>query len=112
MGKWSKRMLAFAVGCGVALGSVASVRAASGEELFAKYCALCHGKDGKAQNPAARKLGVKDLSLSKATDAEIEKQVVEGRKDERGSMKMPAFKDKLTPEEIKSLIAVAKSFRN
>ena len=112
MGKWSKRMLAFAVGCSVALGSVASVRAASGEELFAKYCALCHGKDGKAQNPAARKLGVKDLSLSKATDAEIEKQVIEGRKDERGSLKMPAFKDKLTPEEIKSLIAVAKSFRN
>ena len=112
LGKWSKRMLAFAVGCIVALGSVASLRAASGEELFAKYCALCHGKDGKAQNPAARKLGVKDLSLSKATDAEIEKQVIEGRKDERGSLKMPAFKDKLTPEEIKSLIAVAKSFRN
>ncbi len=105
-------MLAIAAGCGVALLSVGSASAASGEELFAKYCALCHGKDGKAQNPAARKLGVKDLSVSKATDAEIEKQIIEGRKDERGSLKMPAFKDKLTPEEIKALVAVAKSFRN
>jgi cytochrome c6 len=110
-GKRIKRMLAVAVGCGIALGGVAPVRAANGEELFLKYCALCHGKDGKAQNPAARKLGVKDLSESKATDAEIEKQVIEGRKDERGSLKMPAFKDKLSPEEIKSLIAVVKSFR-
>ena len=110
-GKRIKRMLAVAAWCGVALISAAPVRAASGEELFVKHCALCHGKDGKAQNPAARKLGVKDLSQSKATDAEIERQITEGRKDERGNLKMPAFKDKFTPEEIKSLIAVAKSFR-
>ncbi len=106
-----KRMLSVAVGCGVALSDVAPVRAASGEELFVKYCALCHGKDGKAQNPAARKLGVKDLSESKATDSEIEKQVIEGKKDDRSNLKMPSFKDKFTPEEIKSLIAVVKSFR-
>jgi len=110
-GKRFKRMLAVAVGCGVALGSGAAARAASGEELFVKYCALCHGKDGKAQNPTARKLGVKDLSESKATDSEIEKQVSEGKKDDRGNLKMPSFKDKFTPEEIKSLIAVVKRFR-
>jgi len=110
-GKRIKRMLAFAVGCGIALGDVAPVRAANGEELFIKYCALCHGKDGKAQNPAARKLGVKDLSESKATDSELEKQVIEGKKDDRGNLKMPSFKDKFTPEEIKALIAVVKSFR-
>jgi cytochrome c6 len=111
LGKRIKRMLAVAVGCGIALGGVASARATSGEELFVKYCALCHGKDGKAQNPAARKLGVKDLSESKSTDSELEKQVIEGKKDDRGNLKMPSFKDKFTPEEIKSLIAVVKSFR-
>lgn len=104
-------MLAVAVGCGIALGGVAPVRGASGEELFVKHCALCHGKDGKAQSPAARKLGVKDLSGSKATDSELEKQVIEGKKDDRGNLKMPSFKDKFTPEEIKSLIDVVKSFR-
>lgn len=86
-------------------------RAANGEELFGKHCALCHGKDGKAQNPAARKLGVKDLSLSKATDLEIVKLVTEGTRDDRGTLKMPAFKDKLTAEEIQALVAPVKNFR-
>jgi cytochrome c6 len=103
---------------GAVLGCLALVwgipgvgHAENGSELFAKHCALCHGKDGKAQNPAARKLGVKDLSLSQATDAEIVKQVTEGRRDERGNLKMPAFKDKLTAEEIQALIAPVKNFR-
>lgn len=109
--KHCKKLLLVAVCCAGGLASVAPVRAASGEEVFVKHCALCHGKDGKAQNPAARKLGVKDLSLSKATDGEIEKQVIEGKKDERGNLKMPPFKDKLTAEGIKSLIAVVKGFR-
>jgi cytochrome c6 len=109
--KCIKGVLTVAVWCGLALVSGAPVRAASGEELFGKYCALCHGKDGKAQNPAARKLGVKDLSQSKATDGEIEKQVSEGKKDKGGSQKMPSFKDTLSPEEIKSLIDVVKGFR-
>ena len=87
------------------------IRAANGEGLFAKHCASCHGKDGKAQTPVARKLGVKDLTQSKATDAEIEKQLTEGKKDERGNLKMPPFKDKLSFEEIRSLILFVKIFR-
>jgi cytochrome c6 len=110
--KWIKRLFAVAVWCSVALVSGGGqVRAESGEEVFAKNCALCHGKDGKAQNPAARKLGVKDLSQSKATEEEIAKMIAEGKKDDQGVQKMPPFKDKLTPEEIKSLVAVVKSFR-
>jgi len=111
LGKCRKRFLTFVVWCGVALVSGAPVHAASGEELFVKHCVPCHGKDGKAENPAARKLGVKDLSKSKATDGEIEKQVIEGNKDKGGTLKMPQFKDTFTPEEIKSLIAVVKGFR-
>ena len=108
--KYIKRLLTIVVWCGVAFFG-ASVRADNGKELFVKHCAPCHGKDGKAESPAARKLGVKDLSQSKTTDAEIEKQVSEGRKDKGGNLKMPQFKDALTPEEIKSLIAVVKGFR-
>jgi mono/diheme cytochrome c family protein len=96
---------------GIAFFSSPPARAAGGPELFAKHCASCHGKDGKAQSPAARKLGVKDLSLSRVTDGEIEKQVTEGKKDDRGNLKMPPFKEKLSAEEIKSLIVVVKGFR-
>lgn len=88
-----------------------SVRAESGEPVYLKHCAMCHGKDGKAQSPIARKLGVKDLAESKATDKEIETSIAEGRKDDKGNLKMPAFKDKMTAEEAKSLIPLVKAFR-
>ena len=83
-----------------------------GKELFAKQCAACHGPDGKAQSPVARKLGVKDLSQSKLTEAEIEKQIVEGKRDDHGKENMPSFKGKLSTDEIKSLITAVKDLRN
>jgi len=95
----------------LALAGSSPVLAATGPELFVKNCAPCHGKDGKARTPAARKLGVKDLTLSKATDREIEKQLIEGKKDDRGQQKMPSFDKKLSPAQIKLLITVVKSFR-
>ena len=96
------------VGMVLLLGVGESVCVADGEELFAKHCALCHGKDGKAQTPIARKLGVKDLTQSKLTEAEIKKQIVEGKRDEHGKEKMPAYKAKLSDDEIKSLVTVVK----
>ena len=80
-------------------------------ELFIKNCASCHGKDGKAESSIAKKLRVKDLSQSKLTDAQIEHQIREGRPADRNSAKMPAFKDRLTAEEIKTLLPVVKAFR-
>ena len=85
---------------------------ADGKELFAKNCAPCHGPDGKAQTPIARKLGVKDLTQSKLTEAEIEKQITEGKRDDHGKEKMPSFKGKLSNDEIKSLITAVKDLRN
>jgi|ERR1044071_2377238 mono/diheme cytochrome c family protein len=95
---------------GLATGSGACL-ADTGEEVFAKICANCHGKDGKAQTPIARKLGVKDLTQSKLTDAEIEKQIVDGKRDEHGKEKMPAFKGKLSDADIKALVPVVKGLR-
>ncbi len=106
-----RRVFTFSVCCGIALVGGSTVRAAGGEELFGKHCASCHGKDGKARTPIARQLGVKDLTQSKTSDGEIEKQVTEGKKDDRGNQKMPPFKDKLSPEEIKLLIEFVKNLR-
>jgi len=96
---------------GLACFSGSTAHAAATEELFAKHCASCHGKDGRAQTPAARKLGVKDLTQSKATEAEIKKQLIEGKKDPRGLPKMPPFKDKLSRDEIQLLVDWVKSIR-
>jgi mono/diheme cytochrome c family protein len=82
-----------------------------GNGVFTKACASCHGKDGKAQTPAAKKLGVKDLSQSKLTDEQIVQQILEGKLDQKKDSKMPAFKEKLTKAELDSLIPVVKAFR-
>jgi len=102
-----------AVVCGVLVASSGWIAyAGDAHELFLKNCAPCHGKDGKAETPAARKLGVKDLSLSKLTDVQIEQQIHEGRQQNQTTSKMPAFKEKLSDDEIKSLVPVTKEFRN
>jgi len=80
-------------------------------DLFVKACAPCHSKDGTAQTPAAKKLGVKDLSLSALTDSQIIQQILEGRRENQSTSKMPPFKDKLSQQEIESLVVVVKGFR-
>jgi cytochrome c6 len=84
---------------------------ADGKELWGKFCMPCHGKDGKAQTPIARKLGVKDLTQTKLTGAEIEKQINEGKRDDHGKELMPSFKSRLSADEIKSLVTVVKDLR-
>jgi mono/diheme cytochrome c family protein len=81
------------------------------KELFVKNCAVCHSEDGTAQTSVARKLGVKDLSQSKLTDAQIMRQISEGRQEHQSASKMPAYKEKLTRSEIESLVPVVKDFR-
>lgn len=94
-----------AVCVGSALG------ASGGAALFKQHCALCHGKDGKADTPVARKFGAKDLSLSKTTDEEIERQIREGRRDDKGKQLMPPFGEKLSAEDVTALAATVKAFR-
>ncbi len=85
--------------------------AAAPPALFVKACAPCHGKDGKATTPAARKLGVKDLSLSLLTEAEIQRQMVDGRTGPDGSIKMPSFRETLKPADMELLARYVKSLQ-
>jgi mono/diheme cytochrome c family protein len=94
-----------------AAGAEEAKSASAAKELFVKSCAVCHSADGTAQTTAARKLGVKDLSQSKLTDAQIVLQINEGRQENQSASKMPAFKEKLTCPEIESLVPVVKEFR-
>jgi mono/diheme cytochrome c family protein len=93
-----------------AAGAEETKPASPAKELFVKNCAVCHSADGTAQTAAAKKLGVKDLSQSKLTDAQIIQQISEGRQENQSATKMPAFKERLTRPEIESLVPVVKEF--
>lgn len=79
--------------------------------LFNTNCGGCHGKDGRARTPMAKKLKVRDLSKSKIPDAEIERQIRQGRQGAKGETLMPAFDGRLSDQEIKELIAKVKQLR-
>jgi len=87
------------VGLGVAL--YASEEQYS-SELFKKYCAKCHGDDGRAQTMKGKNVKARNFTDAEwqadETDAELIESVTEG-KDE-----MPPFGKKLTPEQIESLV--------
>ena len=95
----------------IAMSASQLLHAGDPKELFDKVCAPCHSKDGTAQTPAAKKLGVKDLSQSKLTDAQIIQQILDGKLDPKSPSKMPPFKEKLAREEVESLVPVVKGFR-
>jgi len=86
--------------------------AASATDLYMDNCAACHGPDGTAHTPIAKKLGVKSLVESKLTLAEIEHQITAGVKTEKGTVKMPAFDEKLGKDEVSTLAAYVKALQN
>ena len=85
---------------------------AAGMALFEKKCGTsCHGKDGKGKTKMGEKLKVKDFTDAATwkdqTDESLTKSIVDGISDK----KMPAFKDKLSADELKSLVAVLRTFQ-
>jgi len=88
--------------------------AADVKENWSTHCMACHGKDGKGQTKAGRMAGVKDQSdatyQASLTDEKMLTSIKEGVKD-GGKEKMKPFKDKLSDDEIKALIAQVRSFK-
>ena len=71
-----------------------------GGVTYEARCAVCHGKDGVPKSFAKGSPAFNDEAWKKVASLEsIEKVVTEGRK------RMPAFGNKLTPEEIKAVSA-------
>jgi mono/diheme cytochrome c family protein len=85
------------------------------KELFEKSkCAACHGEDGRGHTEKGRKLKVPDFTSSKwseeTTDKEILETIRNGAKDKKGKVRMPAYRTKLTPGQIKELAEYARGF--
>jgi cytochrome c553 len=93
---------------------VSSSRAADVQANWTKHCASCHGKDGKGQTKAGRMAGVKDQTdpqyQAGLKEDKMFASVKEGVKED-GKEKMKPFKDKLSDDEIKALIAHVRSLK-
>lgn len=93
-----------------------SVRAADAKENYDKNCSKCHGEDGKGKTKMGEKLGVKDYTDAKVQaemkDADMAKAIKEGVKEKDSEkVKMKAFGDVLSDDEIKALVAYTRAFK-
>lgn len=76
--------------------------------LYKAKCAMCHGPDGAAKTPMASKLAVRafsDPAVQKLTDDEMLQAISKGKN------KMPGYAGKITPEEMKALVAYVRTFK-
>jgi cytochrome c553 len=89
--------------------------AASASENWENSCASCHGADGKAQTKQGKKLKIRDYTDAKVQaelkDEEMVKAILEGVKGEGGKERMKGFKDDLSEQEAKDLVAFIRGLK-
>ena len=77
------------------------------KKIFKNECQKCHERNGKGTK-RGKKLGVPDFTDTKwqasVTDEQLIKSITSGKK------KMPAQKNRLSPEEIKEMVRYVRMF--
>lgn len=82
--------------------------AADGAALYTAKCTICHAKDGRGL-PNWRSKGQPDFSDAKWQKARTDAQIADATKNGKGKF-MPAFKAKMSDEEISAVVARIRSF--
>lgn len=81
----------------------------SAAAIYAKRCASCHGKDGRAKTFKAKFNDARDLTDQQwqemVSDERIYNSIVNGRG------KMPAFGKKLSDSQVDSLVSYVRSLK-
>ena len=88
--------------------AIAGAAFADGAAVFTGKCAMCHGKGGAGDTGMGKSLGLKDLGsadVQKASDADLTKIVADGKG------KMPAYKGKLSDDDIKGVVAFIRTLK-
>jgi cytochrome c6 len=102
-------LLAIAIAFTFAVSSWAQTsEKAESVALFKKNCAMCHGADGTGNTPMGKMEHIVNLhspQVQSMTEAQLVTVI------ENGKAKMPAFKTKLKPEQIKDLASYIKGMK-
>ena len=86
----------------IGLSFAVTTRADDGPATFKGQCAACHGADGSGSTAVGKSLKIRDLrsaDVQKQTDEQLTGIITNGK----GAM--PAYKDKMTADQIQQLVA-------
>lgn len=83
-----------------------------GKELFTESCKICHKDTGKGGPTTVNGKKIKPADLTaghskKLSDDDLVKDIQEGSPDDG----MPAFKEKLKPEEIRAIVGYLRTLQ-
>jgi mono/diheme cytochrome c family protein len=86
---------------------------AAGKALYGEHCVVCHGLKGKGNGPSGKALDPKPTDFTTATpnDDEWFKATKEGTAAVGKSKNMEGFGKKLTDEQIRDVLAYAKTLK-
>ena len=94
------------------LALAATAYAEETQDVWNAKCKSCHGEDGKAKTKMGEKEKIPDMTNAdwqkNHSDEKIRDAIVNGSKD---NAKMKPFKDKLTPEQIDSLVKYIRTLK-
>jgi cytochrome c553 len=94
------------------LALAANAYAEEAADVWKAKCKSCHGEDGKAKTKMGEKEKIPDMTAAdwqkNHSDEKIREYISEGSKE---NPKMKPFKDKLTPEQIDSLVKYIRTLK-
>ncbi len=97
----------------VAALSAPAARADEAQDNWEARCQKCHGPDGRGKTQMGKKVHMPDFTKARwqkrHDDGEILKMINDGV-EEKGKRLMPAFKEKLTADQIDALVAYVRAF--
>lgn len=85
-----------------------AIPVADGAAIYVAKCAICHGKDGHGL-PNWRSKGQPDFTDAKWQKSRTDAQIADATKNGKGKF-MPAFKAKMSDEEITAVVARIRAF--
>jgi mono/diheme cytochrome c family protein len=77
--------------------------------LYARNCASCHGRDGRAKTLRAKRNHARNLSDSEWQNRVSDERIFNSIMNGKG--KMPAFGKKLSEQEIDALVAYVRGLK-
>jgi cytochrome c6 len=109
MNEWvARRVGGLALSIALGMSFAMPAKADDAAAVFKAKCAGCHGGDGKGDTSMGKVFKLRDLAspdVQKQTDAELTGIITNGKE------KMPAFKGKLTDDQIKQVVAHVRSLK-